>query len=403
MSVLINLLDKIDLGKLPAGRHQDGLGLSLLVGKDGGSRSWTLRARDAAGVEINRGLGSLRKVSLVQARLLRDRLLAQAATLSPEEVMPKAPALRLPPTFLERAKEVIPVQTEGLKGGRSVYQWERSLLHFAKPLHDKKVCDITSADVVAVLSPIWLTKAPTARQVRKHIAKVFSTCIADELMDRNPAALADNLEHKLRKQKHRTKNHPSMPYADVPAYVAQLEAVGTMGALALAFTLLTCVRSAESYTARWCDIDASNVWSVRSGEEMKNGLFARVPLSAKAQAILGKAKALAARDGLRGDPRTYIFPGLQDGHISSYTMLKLLQTTHPHLTVHGFRSSFRTWGQETTSIDRDTLEYCLHHIEGSRTEQAYMRGECLEKRRAALEQWAAFVATTRRPDLHLVA
>jgi integrase len=163
------------------------------------------------------------------------------------------------------------------------------------------------------------------------------------------------------------------------------------------------VRTAESYTARWCDIDADNVWSVRSGDEMKNGLFARVPLSAKAQEILAKAKALAARDGLRGDPRTYIFPGLQDGHISSYTMLKLLQTTHPNLTVHGFRSSFRTWGQETTSIDRDTLEYCLHHIEGSRTEQAYMRGECLEKRRAALEAWAKFVAPVRRPDLRVAA
>jgi integrase len=126
----------------------------------------------------------------------------------------------------------------------------------------------------------------------------------------------------------------------------------------------------------------------------KNGLFARVPLSAKAQAVLHRVKALAAKNELRGDPAC-IFPGLEDGHISGYTMLKLLQVDHPRFTVHGFRSSFRTWGQEATDISHDTLEYCLHHIEGSRTEQAYMRGECLDKRRVALEQWATFCHPTK--------
>jgi integrase len=195
-----------------------------------------------------------------------------------------------------------------------------------------------------------------------------------------------------------------MPYADVPAYIASLEDRGTMGALALAFTILTCVRSDEAYTARWSDIDCNKVWSVRSGEEMKNGLFARVPLSATAQAILRKAKLLADKNTLRGD-QAFIFPGLQDGHLSRNTMLKLLRETHAGLTVHGFRSSFRTWGQEATSIERDTLEYCLHHVEGSRTEQAYMRGECLDKRRAALEAWAAFCLPARLPSekLRLVA
>lgn len=397
MTTFINLLSKINLDKLPEGRHDDGRGLSLLVGK-GGSRSWTLRARDVNGVAINRGLGSLRKVNLEMARQRRDQLLVLAAQ-APEDPMPVIAKVYQVPTFLERAKEVIPVQTEGLKSPRAVYAWERSLYHFAKPLHHKKVDAITSADVVAVLAPIWLTKAPTARTARKHIAKVFSTCIADELIDRNPAALVDNLEHKLRKQKHRIRNHPAMPYADVPAYLSELLAEGTLGALALAFTILTCVRSSEAYTARWCDIDRNGVWSVRSGEEMKNGLFARVPLPKQALAILERVRAFAER----GDGKTYIFPGKQDGHLSRNTMLKLLQATQPHLTVHGFRSSFRTWGQEVTSIDHDTLEYCLHHIEGSRTEQAYMRGECLDKRRAALEQWAAYVQPERKSRLRVIA
>jgi hypothetical protein len=46
-------------------------------------------------------------------------------------------------------------------------------------------------------------------------------------------------------------------------------------------------------------------------------------------------------------------------------MLKLLKVDMQRkATVHGFRSSFRTWGQNDTTIARDVLEYCLHHIEG---------------------------------------
>jgi integrase len=304
------------------------------------------------------------------------------------------------PTFLERAKEVIAEQTKDAKGKRPAYPWERSLLHFAKPLHGLLVTAITTEDVKKVLDPIWLTKKPTARTARKHMAKVFSSCISDELISRNPAALEDNLEHKLKKQKHKTRHHPAMPYAEVPAYVAALEAHGTMSALALAFTILTCVRSAEAYTGRHGDIDGDNLWNVRSGDEMKNGLFARVPLPSKALEILCAAKALAEK---RGYPTTHFFPGLDDGHISSYAMRKHLQSTHPQFTVHGFRASFRSWGQaEVTGIEPDTLEYCLHHIEGSRTEQAYMREECVAKRRAALETWAAYVAPRKR-GLKLVA
>jgi integrase len=396
-NILINRLSKVDLWKLPPGRHEDGLGLSLLVSKDGGSRSWTLRAHDAAGNAVNRGLGGLRKVGLIEARQRRDALLVIAAQTKDDEMVPSAPAVFKVPTFAERAAEVIPVQTAGQKCQRAVYQWERSLLHYAAPLSDKPVNAITTADVVAVLQPIWLKKPPTARKVRKHIAKVFSSCIADQLIERNPAAWEDNLEHKMPKQRKRTCHHPAMPYADVPAYVAALEADGSLGALALAFTILTCVRSAEAFTARHDDIDADGVWNVRSGEELKNGQFARVPLPARALAIIEKAKAFA----VRGNGATYIFPGKEDGHLSRNTMLKLLQATHPTLTVHGFRSSFRTWGQEATTIEHDTLEYCLHHIEGSRTVQAYARGECLDKRRAALEQWAAYL--TLRPVLKLVA
>jgi hypothetical protein len=72
-------------------------------------------------------------------------------------------------------------------------------------------------------------------------------------------------------------------------------------------------------------------------------------------------------------------------------------------TVHGFRSTFRTWGQNETSIEREVLEYCLHHIEGGEAELAYARGDCWGKRETALKEWEAFCNSNAAPRVKLVA
>lgn len=71
--------------------------------------------------------------------------------------------------------------------------------------------------------------------------------------------------------------------------------------------------------------------------------------------------------------------------------------------MHGFRSTFRTWGQNETSHEREVLEYCLHHIEGEEAELAYARGDVWEKRKAALQGWEAFCNSKPAPRLKLVA
>jgi hypothetical protein len=75
-------------------------------------------------------------------------------------------------------------------------------------------------------------------------------------------------------------------------------------------------------------------------------------------------------------------------------------------TVHGFRSTFRTWGQNETSIEREVLEYCLHHMEGREAELAYARGDCWDKQKAAVKEWEGFCnskVTLKSSDLKLVA
>jgi integrase len=54
-------------------------------------------------------------------------------------------------------------------------------------------------------------------------------------------------------------------------------------------------------------------------------------------------------------------------------------------TVHGFRSAFRDWCGEATSFPREVAEAALAHTIGDMAEQAYRRGDALEKRRAMME------------------
>ena len=401
--IFINCLSGKDLLALPDGRHKDGLGLALIV-VNGTQRSWTVTGRDANGKQFARGLGSLKDVTLEQARLRRDLIRGQAALVQADEPVRAAPRIAAKmPTFLERALEVIPVQVEGARDeakARTKYYWERSLLRYAQGLHHLPINEITTQDVTCVLAPIWTTKAVTAREVRNHIGKVFGSAMADQLIDRNPAALKDNLEHKLSKQRHETRHHAMMPYAEVPAYFCSLEGRNELGALALQLTILTCVRMMEAATARHEDIK-DGVWTVST----KTGLLAKVPLCKKALAIIDRAKQIAAQNPNRGDP-AFVFPGRENGHLSHGTMLKVLKASHPELTVHGFRAAFRTWGAEVgraLGIDKDILEYCLHHIEGSATVRSYNRAECLDDRRVALEQWAAYLTARPAPQLTLVA
>ena len=70
---------------------------------------------------------------------------------------------------------------------------------------------------------------------------------------------------------------------------------------------------------------------------------------------------------------------------------------------HGFRSSFRDWCGECTDFPREIAEAALAHVVGNTVEQAYRRGDALEKRRSLMTAWGQFIeaeaatAQTLRP------
>jgi hypothetical protein len=61
------------------------------------------------------------------------------------------------------------------------------------------------------------------------------------------------------------------------------------------------------------------------------------------------------------------------------------------LGLHGFRSAFRDWAAEQTSVPREVAEAALAHVLENRVEAAYRRSDLFEKRRTLMEEWAAFM------------
>ena len=53
------------------------------------------------------------------------------------------------------------------------------------------------------------------------------------------------------------------------------------------------------------------------------------------------------------------------------TFSKLVRDLGFDAHVHGFRTSFRTWGQEQTNFPREVQEAALSHKLGDAAEQAY--------------------------------
>ena len=371
-----------------AGKHADGGGLTLVV-KPTGTRSWVVRV-NVDGKRRDIGIGGHPAVSLDAARRRAARIRAEAAAVECPELELR---LRDVPTFAEAAAAVHGLNRPRWRSATHAQEWLDSLHRHAGPLLDKPVDRIKRADVLAVLHPIWHDKPATARRVRQRIRTVLSYAMAlHEHIDSNAAG--DGIDAALPPMP-RIRNHQrALDYRDVPH---ALEIVGKSNAspaaqLCLRFLVLTAARSGEARGARWREIEeADAAWRIPA-ERMKSGVEHRVPLSGQALEVLDAARELDDGSGL-------VFPSpLKPGHSLSWqTLLKLLRTNGLDCTVHGFRSSFKTWAIEATTTPWAVGEAALAHVVGNSTEAAYVRGDLFTQRRELMAAWADYVIPRARP------
>ncbi len=381
------------------GVYLDGQGLRLIVGATG-SRKWVFRFM-RRGRSQEMGLGGV-SVSLAMAReRAADARRMLTAGQNPIDGARLAKAGR--PTFGQIADDFLAAKQSEWRNAKHRAQWEMTLQRYCAPLRSRPVDEIDTAAVLEVLKPLWASIPETASRIRGRIEVVLDAARARGLIgqhEANPARWRGHLDKLLPKRQKLTRgHHAAMPFADVPHFMARLRKRDAVAALALEFTILTAARTNEALGARWDEIDLKQgVWTVPAAR-MKGGRAHRVALSRRALAILKKLDA--ARTG------EYVFAGRRPGKpLSGMAMEMILRRMKAdHVTVHGFRSSFRDWCGEVSTFPREVAEAALAHVAGDQTERAYRRGDALEKRRELMEAWATYcepkasnvVSIARRP------
>jgi integrase len=402
------------------GLYSDGNGLYLQVtaSKDGDyvTKSWIFRYAVGTGKEKRErkmGLGAYPLVPLAMAREMAIecslRRLRGVDPLEEREAEKRTKALEAAKniTFEKAAEQYITTHRAGWRNVRYASQWPNSLGAYVYPIFgDMAVRDIDTGMVMRVLKPIWATKSVTAGRVRGRIERILDWSKVNGYREgENPARWTGHLDHLLPEHAkiHKVAPHPALPYAQVPAFMAELRTRTGTSAKLLEFTVLTAARTEESIGAKWPEIDfRDRAWTVPL-ERMKGGREHRVPLSDAAMAVIEHMRCLQQGD--------FVFPGNREGKTLGHTaMLDVIERLNIHrgkaglprwvdpkegnedVVPHGFRSAFRDWVSEETNFPDDLAEAALAHIKGDKAEAAYKRGTMFQKRRELMDAWAAYCA-----------
>ena len=378
------------------GRHADGGNLYLVITPTGG-RHWAFLYRSRGRLR-EMGLGSAGAVGLARARELAAQCRAQLADgVDPIDAR-RVDEAKGEASFRAVAEDLHASKKGEWRNAKSEAQWLTTLENHGGAIWHKRVDEITVADVLAVLKPIWIAKAETAGRVRGRIEAVLDAARVRGLLpeDRaNPARWRGTLSYLLPKRQRLQRGHlKAMPFADVAAFVSDVRERPAIAARCLEFAILTAARSGEALGARWSEIDmAACLWTL-PGTRMKAGKTHRVPLSDRCMALLREM------EHVRSPGSAFVFPGTKAGRPLSVMALEmLLRRMKVDDTVHGFRSTFRDWCGECTSYPREIAEAALSHQVGDAVERAYRRGDALEKRRALMQAWADYCGQVTMPNV----
>ena len=375
-------------GGAEAGKYFDGGGLLLLVKPDGRA-SWVFRY-ERSGKRREMELGALADVGLAAARKLaavhRDTLAHDGDPLESRHHVRRAVATeRARAVTFRQAAETFIASRGATGNGKHNKQWTATLERYAFPqIGNVAVADVDRPGVLAVLEPIWHAKHETARRVRQRIEAVLDAAhVRGQRTAENPARRLA-LRPVLGDRRVAVEHHPFLPWAEVPAFLKRLRAQEGLAARALELAILTATRTNAVLGARWEEFDG-DMWTVPK-ERMKGKEGSRrahrVPLSAPAMALLKELRPIAQPP--------FVFPGAREGKsLSGMAMLMTLRRMQrTDFTVHGFRSSFRSWCADNGKM-RELAEAGLAHaVKG--VEGAYLRSDIYDARRVLMAEWGAF-------------
>ncbi len=404
-------------GKFPEGSIT---GLHLLI--DAGAPKWRLKCF-LHGKEIPFAIGVYPDVSIDEARRQARSAKADIAQgLHPtvardarkEEERAKAGWTfeKVAEQWMKRHAHLKPKTIAGRRG-----VLKNHLLPVVGKLHVK---NITVGHVRTILERI--DDSPVMqRESLRLMSKILAHAMSHEYVTQNVAiGREDMLDAKPK-----TKHHAGLVKEDdLVDYIRRLDALGNSGSdcavSALWLLLLIPARPSELCAMRWGQIDfAKAEWTY---EVPKTGQLHTVPLPPQALAQLNNlrdySRAVNQRAALSASPfgkfapdattpvPDWVFPstGTFGQHIASETLLRRLRTDLGYpagaITSHGFRSTFRSLGEEVLEIDPLLLELQLGHRMPGSLGATYARSRLLPQRREAMAKWANYIEELYHKAVH---
>ncbi|NOX42338.1 MAG: tyrosine-type recombinase/integrase [Gammaproteobacteria bacterium] len=270
-------------------------------------------------------------------------------------------------------------------------QWRTTLATYANPvIGDMPVRNISTKDIIEVLTPIWNKIPETADRVRGRVESVLA--LAGILGYRdvdipNPARKRKHLDQLFASKEtiQPTKGHHAIDGDDIPKFYQAVRSTQSMPVKVLAFVTAANLHLSEARLATWNEFDfEQDVWVVSASRHKARKNFV-IPLTVELKNILNEARQLKYSGA-------YIFPGEKRNRpVSDSAVLSLAKEINDaETTVHGLRSSFRDWAADQTSMPDSLAELLLSHRAKDKVIRAYFRSSMMAKRRLALETWQAF-------------
>ena len=370
------------------GLYEDGGGLRLVVTEQGTKR-WALRVT-INGRRVERGLGVYPLVSLEDARRKAEDLRRAARDGRDAQTESKQGRRVQSVSFRQAFDAFFAVRKQQLGNGKHIAQWTTTMETYVMPaIGNRPVADISAAEVLAVLEPIWFSKPETASRVLQRMRAVFDSAILRQSREKaNPCTgVVDELDTEHRRVEH----HAALPWRDLPAFIVDLRKrqVEPVTRLAFEFLILNASRSGEVRGAVWREIDmGARLWTIPvrdpfTGIRRLKGDFSHVvPMSPSAIEVLNQARGLHTGD--------LVFPSIKGRPLSDNTFSKLMRDAGIAGTPHGFRSTFKDWCAEHGVRD-EVSEAALSHADPNKVRAAYRRTRYLEERVELMRTWASFV------------
>jgi integrase len=375
----------------------DGGNLYLAEMPNTGILKWLVKYR-LRGKKASIWLGAYPKLSLRDARKARDGVEKHVDDGIDPKFARKAGTLATDMTF----RAFVDAHGEDLapRAPRARKEWMAAMTGKVGALADMPLGAITGDDIATLMKPIWISQPPTAKKRLAGIATILRAARARGLIEAtgwtNPACYRTSFSGVMKRPAHVETPREAMPYADIPAFLADLRAQPGPLARALELIVLSGVRASEALGATWGEIDHNaKVWRI-AAERMKGEVGKKrsheVPLTAAMLDVLDRA---APRRG-RPNPGDFIFGSYRHaaGCFDPGAALDLLRELRPGtLTTHGFRSSFFDWSQEVSDYSDRLVNAALAHVVKNKVERAYNRSTLVERRRPLMEAWNAHCLT----------